>query len=149
MVIALKFRNVHGVGRWAAGELIARQRGRFEQVGICAVVPIPLHPRREYMRGYNQAELFGGPLAEALDVELRTDLIVRTRHRREQNRLSASERARNIRGVFEADETDEPQQGIMLVDDVVTSGATVNEAVRVLTEAGHRVVAVAAIAHRA
>ena len=148
MVIALKFRNVHGVAKWAADELIDRQRGRLEQVGVHAVVPIPLHPRREYMRGYNQAELFGEHLAEALEIELRTDLIVRTKHRRAQSRLSAHKRAGNVSGVFEHQETDGPQHGILLVDDVVTSGATVSEAIRVLTEAGDRVIAVAAIARR-
>lgn len=148
MVITFKFRNVHRVAGWAAGELIGRQRGLFEQLGVRAIVPVPLHPRREYMRGYNQAELFGGRLAEELDVDLRADLIVRTKHRRAQSRLSGNDRATNIKGVFTAEPVDERQDGILLVDDVVTSGATVSEAIRTLAEAGHRVVAVAAIAHR-
>ncbi|MBI5266591.1 MAG: ComF family protein [candidate division Zixibacteria bacterium] len=148
MVIAFKFRNVYRVAGWAASELAARQRDRLEQLGVCAVVPVPLHPRREYMRGYNQAELFGSQLADKLDVDLRADLIIRTKHRRAQSRLSGSERAKNIKGVFTAEPTDERQDGILLVDDVVTSGATVSEAIRTLSEAGHGVVAVAAIAHR-
>ncbi len=149
MVIAFKFRNVRGVAQWAAEELAARQKDRIAAISAQALVPIPLYPGREYFRGYNQAELFAEHLADALGLEIRLDLLVRTKRGREQSRLSAHEREKNIKGVFEALPTESSQRGILIVDDVVTSGATVGEAMRTLQAAGHQVVGALAIAHRA
>jgi ComF family protein len=149
MVIAFKFRNVRGVARWAAEELVARHKDRIVATSAQTLVPIPLYPGREYFRGYNQAELFAEHLADALGLEIRLDLLIRTKHGREQSRLSALDREKNIKGVFEAVPVESPQRGILIVDDVVTSGATVGEAMRTLQAAGHQVVGALAIAHRA
>lgn len=149
MVIAFKFRNVRGVAQWAAEELAARQKDRIAAISAQTLVPIPLYPGREYFRGYNQAELFALHLADALGLDIRLDLLVRMKRAREQSRLSAREREQNIKGVFEAVPAESPQRGILIVDDVVTSGATVGEAMRTLQAAGHQVVGTLAIAHRA
>ncbi|MBU0985105.1 MAG: ComF family protein, partial [candidate division Zixibacteria bacterium] len=114
------------------------------------LLPIPLHPDREYSRGYNQAEVFAQALSETLDLPVRDDLLVRIRRRKLQSRLRRSERARNIRGVFACDVSDDAAreaERVIIVDDVVTSGATVLEARRVLERNGINVVAVASIAH--
>lgn len=147
-VIGLKFRHVRRVAQWAGSELIARQRDRILALSPSALVPVPLHSGREYFRGFNQAELLSECLADNLDIDIRCDLVIRTKHRRVQSRLSGDKRFKNVRGVFEALPTDESVGGIMIVDDVVTSGATISEVARVLREAGHRVVGAVAIAHR-
>jgi ComF family protein len=111
------------------------------------LVPIPLHPIREYARGYNQALEIAAHLSSKLGLPVADDLIVRNTKRRPQQTLPASERAGNIRGVFEALEHDPAPQRILLVDDVVTSGETVLEAARILESAGHVVVGAIALAH--
>jgi ComF family protein len=113
------------------------------------LVPIPLHPAREYGRGYNQARVFAEALAGPLGLALATDLLIRTGKRREQARLRQSDRARNVRGVFEVwnEEAVDKQARLLLVDDVVTSGETAFEARRVLRENGYQVVGVISIAH--
>jgi ComF family protein len=147
-VIGLKFHHVRRVAHWAGLELIARQKNRILELSPSALVPVPLHAGREYFRGFNQAELLAESLADDLDVDIRCDLVIRKKHRRVQSRLSGDKRFKNVRGVFEALPADETVGGILIVDDVVTSGATVSEVSRVLREAGHRVVGVVAIAHR-
>lgn len=148
MVIAFKFRHVRRVGRWAATELSNRQRDRIQLLKPSALVPVPLHSRREYFRGFNQAEVLAEELAEIFDVDVRCDLAHRKKHRSVQSRISGDRRFQNVRGVFEAYPSAEKCERLVLVDDVVTSGATVGELARTLRAAGHEVVGVLAIAHR-
>jgi ComF family protein len=113
-----------------------------------ALVPVPLHSRRAYFRGFNQAELLASELAEILDLDVRCDLAYRKKHRGVQSRISGTKRFDNVRGVFESFSSDDQCTKLLLVDDVVTSGATVGELAQTLRRAGHEVVGVLAIAHR-
>ncbi len=148
MVIAFKFRQVRRVGHWAAVELCGRQRDRIGLLDPSALVPVPLHSRREYFRGFNQAELFAQELGEMLDLDVRCDLAFRKKHRAVQSRISGPKRFENVRGVFEPYHSEERCERLLLVDDVVTSGATVGELSKTLRAAGHQVVGVLAMAHR-
>ncbi len=148
-VIGLKFRHVRRVADWAAAELCGRLGKRISELKAIALVPVPLHSRREYFRGFNQAELFAEKIADCLDLDVRCDLAVRAKHRSVQSRISGTEnRLANVKGVFEALATEDKCDRLLIVDDVVTSGATVGELARVLNAAGHKVVGVLAIAHR-
>lgn len=111
------------------------------------LVPIPLHPSHEYYRGYNQATLFAKNLSEIFNFEVCTHIIKRIKKRKPQSRLSHKKRHKNVAGVFKAEKVKENQNEIILVDDVVTTGATIAEAKKILTEAGYKVKAVIAIAH--
>ena len=148
-VIGLKFRQVRRVAEWAAAELCGRLGKRIAELKATALVPVPLHPRREYFRGFNQAELFAEKIADCLDLDLRCDLAARAKHRGVQSRISGTEqRLANVKGVFSPLVTADNCDRLLIVDDVVTSGATVGELARVLNAAGHKVVGVLAIAHR-
>lgn len=107
---------------------------------VDAVVPVPLHWTRRFKRGYNQAEIIAGELAEALGARLRTDLLVRRHRTKTQTRLSLEEKARNVAGAFavsgkllrrvqNAGSSGTPAEvlnvrHILLVDDVFTTGST-------------------------
>lgn len=102
-------------------------------------VPIPLHASRSKMRGYNQSELLAKGLSKRFGVEV-MDMLQRVRNTKRQVGLTKTERENNIKGAFEIkkeykDKTRDFKQ-IFLVDDVVTSGATLKEATRVLKKAG-------------
>lgn len=115
--------------------------------GCDTLVPIPLYPSRENYRGYNQAVIFARQLARTLGFTVNSGIISRVKKRKPQSRLNLTDRARNIRGVFQAEVEAGENDGIILVDDVVTSGSTVREAKSTLEKAGYRVVAAIAIAH--
>jgi ComF family protein len=101
-----------------------------------AVIPLPLHRARLRRRGYDQALELAKPLARALDLPLRDDLLQRVRATAPQSELSAAARRRNLRGAFvTAGKADLPTH-VTLVDDVMTTGATLHAAADALMRAG-------------
>ena len=100
-----------------------------------AVTALPLHAARRRLRGFDQAELLARAVAAALDVPLRTDLLRRVRTTEAQATLDAAQRARNVAGAFAAAPGD-PPASLLLVDDVTTTGATLEAAARALRGAG-------------
>lgn len=103
-----------------------------------AVVPVPLHVRRIRQRGYDQALELARPLAAALDLPLRPDLLQRVRATRPQSELDAGQRRRNVARAFAVEKDASPPDHVALVDDVMTTGATLHAAARALLEAGVR-----------
>lgn len=147
IIIHFKFRGITYISHYFADKLAEQFGERIHRLEPDYLVPIPLHPLREMTRSYNQAEIFAEKLSERLEIPIATDFLKRVRRRKEQARLSEHERAGNISGVFEATADADPGEKVILVDDVVTSGATVTEARRILVEAGFQVPAAISIAH--
>jgi ComF family protein len=100
------------------------------------ILPIPLHPRRQRRRGYNQSELLARPLAQRLGIQFSSAALRRTRHTVPQVGLGPIERADNVRGAFSADAQVVAGRRILLVDDVLTTGATMSAASEALLAAG-------------
>lgn len=140
----LKYRGRIACGR-VLGELVARSvRSRIDDLpGF--IVPVPLAPGRYRERGYNQAIELGASLERTLGVPMRTDLAVRTRATREQAELNRKERRRNVRGAFSVERA-LPATHLAILDDVVTTGSTVNELAKVLRRAGAEKIEVWAVA---
>jgi ComF family protein len=125
-------------GDLAAGRLLAQLmadafvgRERPE-----AVVPIPLHGRRLRTRGYDQALELARPLARSLDLSLRADTLRRVRPTAAQSELSALARRRNVRDAFVATGATKLPVHVVLLDDVMTTGATLHAAAKALRRVG-------------
>jgi ComF family protein len=100
-------------------------------------VPVPLHPARQKERGFNQAELIARPLARKMGKPLRSWLLVRTRPRPDKLRLSRKERWRIVRGAYSTRQGSQVDNlRVLLVDDVFTTGATLDACSRALKRAG-------------
>lgn len=101
------------------------------------MLPIPLHSSRLRKRGFNQALLLAEPLARAWQLTLLRQVLRRTRATTSQTELSAPERALNVRDAFAVSDTAAiKDKRIMLVDDVLTTGATMAECSRILLQSG-------------
>lgn len=100
-----------------------------------ALVAVPLHIARLRQRGYDQALELARPLAGRLGLPLRTDLLRRARPTTAQSRLDAAARRRNLRGAFVAADRRMPAH-VALIDDVMTTGATLHAAAMALRHAG-------------
>ena len=108
-----------------------------------AVVPVPLSSKRERQRGYNQSEKLAVPLAAAWQIPVWNDVLARTRHTETQTRLTPGDRLRNVSGAFRASSTARHTlrgAHVVVVDDVVTTAATLNACAAALCDGGARVV---------
>lgn len=131
------------LGRWLhqAGRELCREAG--------LIVPVPLHRRRLWRRRYNQSALLAWALGREAGLAVATDLLRRRKPTRSQRGLSASERRRNVQGAFGVDEDRRARLAdahVVLVDDVFTTGATVEAAAAALKRAGARRVDVVTLA---
>ena len=100
-----------------------QKTGRFNIVNY--LVPLPLFPSKEKRRGYNQATILCEGIAEVMDVEILRDVIARTQFTETQTRKGRIERWQNIEGKFELMRPEKiADKNILLVDDVITTGAT-------------------------
>ena len=136
-ITLLKYSAVAPLGDWFGARLAELVAGQPELFEADVVVPVPLHPTRLRERGYNQAELIARPLARRLGVPLRPLLLVRTKPRPDKLKLSRKERWRIVRGAYgmrEGSQVDKMR--VLLVDDVFTTGATLDACARVLRKAG-------------
>ncbi len=142
---ALKFRRKLYYTE-AFAELLIDAAARLDP-DIDAIVPVPLHWRRRALRGFNQAEELCRPLAKSLCLPLLRG-IVRRRGTAAQSGLSAGERNRNLRGAFVARRAPRARH-VLIVDDVITTGATVKHLALTLRAAGVPQVSVLAVARAA
>ena len=119
------------------GRAAARRWAGSELASAAAVVPVPLSRRRRRERGFNQAELIALAVARESGIPLRARVLSRTKDRPPQAGLSATARRRNVSGVYRA-RLPEALRGevVLLVDDVLTTGATADAAARALLGAG-------------
>jgi ComF family protein len=134
---ALKFR-----GRRRLAHLLGREAGRRwvasgELSGAAALVPVPLSRARRRERGYNQAELIARGVARETGIPIRLGILKRIRERPPQAGLSRSARRKNVTGVYRAKLPPRLRgEVLLLVDDVLTTGATAEAASRALLAAG-------------
>jgi ComF family protein len=143
-VLALKFGGRRSLAR-PLGDLVREQceAGLPERPQV--LVPVPLARARERERGFNQAELLAERLGERLGLRVRPRWLVRLRATAPQSELDADARRANVSGAFAAPSTVAGAH-VAIVDDVVTTGATVRECARALRAAGAAQVGVLAVA---
>ncbi|SFG14494.1 ComF family protein [Oribacterium sp. WCC10] len=109
---------------------------RIKSIGIDALVPVPVHRSRFIKRGYNQAEVLASVMGKELDIPVYEDAMVRNKKTTALKELSASERLKNLTGAFSAGEIPYDMHSVLLIDDIFTSGATLEAISRCLKSAG-------------
>jgi len=103
------------------------------------IVSVPLHKQKEYARGYNQARLISKALSRELKLPEESKVIKRLKNTGSQSLLDKKDRQLNIKGAFSVTDYETvSDKSIILVDDIMTTGATLEECGRVLKEAGAR-----------
>ena len=148
LLLDVKFRGAPEFAR-ALGILLGRKIAQSLPQGAAdCVTPIPLHWTRRIMRGYNQAELLALGVARETGLPLER-LIRRRRRTRQQTKLNREERLTNLQDAFCIKNSHKcKNRAILLVDDVMTTGATLASAASVLLDAGARAVYAASAARR-
>lgn len=103
---------------------------------VDVIVPVPLHPARKRERGYNQAALLARELADCLGRPVVEDVLIRTRATAPQTELNPQERRANVSGAFQCVNDGLAARRVLLIDDVYTTGATLEAACAALRDAG-------------
>lgn len=134
---ALKYKGHQEVGellgRWYGAELA--EVGFSEQLDL--ILPVPLHKKKQRARGYNQSDCFAKGLSESLGVTWSAEVLKKGKPTESQTRKTRLERLQNVQDVFFVEKLEAVQgKRIALVDDVITTGATLEACVAVLLEAG-------------
>jgi len=138
LIYGLKFKSIRSAGL-ILGEILADYATTINPIWKnFLVIPIPLGRRRERKRGYNQAEIIAKIISEKLKLPLQSEIVYRTKETLPQSETKkAAEREKNVQGCFKVRK---PEliigRNVILIDDVITSGATINEAARILKESG-------------
>ena len=134
----------HTIGRFYGADLAADKNYQ----SIDAIVPLPLHPARQRKRGYNQAQAFADGLATQLRVSVLPHACARAKHTTTQTDKGRYDRWTNTQGIFEVKN---PQaltgKHILLVDDVITTGATIEACAQAILQVPNTTLSVAAIAY--
>ena len=113
----------------------------FAWEAVDVIIPVPLHPVRQRERSYNQAELLAENLARHIDRRIEKYALHRMKYTTTQTRLDLTHRQTNIKDAFSVTRSAWiHQRCVLLIDDVMTTGATLNECARVLKKAGARTV---------
>ena len=99
---------------------------------VDVVIPVPLHWTRHWKRGYNQAEVIAAEVARVLGLEMRTDILKRSRRTRTQTKVDPRDKSANVHNAFTAIFNNSDMRHILLIDDVFTTGSTLMACFRAL-----------------
>src|SRR5699024_4109163 len=100
------------------------------------LVPVPVHPARKRERGFNQAELLANRIGSRLEIPVCPDMLVRNKKTMPQKGLDPSGRLKNLEEAFSAGKLFDGVEGVILVDDIYTTGSTIEACTRALKKAG-------------
>lgn len=136
-IYELKYGNGTYIGKYLSEFAVQTIKEKYQNIIFDYVTFVPLHKKRERQRTYNQSQIIAKYIAKTLRIQLSSDLVIRARYTSTQTLLNFRERSQNLSGAFEAmNELKLKNKTILLVDDVMTTGATVNECAKALREGG-------------
>ena len=135
-VYQFKYHNRRIYGRFYAEELYRLYGKKLEDWRIDVIIPIPLHPKRRRKRGYNQAEIIAKHLGRISGIRVDRKAVVRVNDTKPQKQLNPKERKRNLQRAFRVHKNWEPVKRILLIDDIYTTGNTIDAVAKVLKEKG-------------
>ena len=119
------------------GEEIAFYLGDFiRRIEPDALIPIPLHKKRKRKRGYNQAKLLAKSIGRQLEIPVEDHLLVRIRDTKPLKLLNPSDRQNNLKKAFNIARNDVKLKRVILIDDIYTTGSTIDEAAKTLRKNG-------------
>lgn len=135
-VYAMKYQNRRVYGQFFGRELAEKYNGFMEKRGVELIIPIPLHKSKKRLRGYNQSQIVAGELAKRTGIPMDMTKLTRRKKTKPQKSLDDRQRKANISGAFSLKGELGGKKNILLVDDIYTTGSTLDEAARVLLNGG-------------
>lgn len=142
----LKYHNKPEIGHLLGAIFGADLQGSKFIAPIDVIVPVPLHPKKQTIRGYNQAEAFAQGISNATSIPVSTDQLIRAINNSSQTKRSKTERWENVQGIFEVPNPHVFQnKHVLLVDDVITTGSTLEACAMALLACSNITISIATI----
>lgn len=126
-IYQFKFHNKRIYGEFYAKEFVRLHGKWIRENEIDLIIPVPLHAKRRRQRGYNQAEIIATYLGEAMGIKVDSKAIVRVKATEHQKVLDNQERRKNLRQAFCVTKNLSEFKNLLIVDDIYTTGSTINE----------------------
>ena len=105
---------------------------KYKNTKFDAIIPVPMYKRKQRRKGFNQTELICDELSKQLNVPVLKKALIQYKASQPQHSLTFKERRKNVKGIYKANPIPIEIQRVLLVDDIMTSGATLNECAKVL-----------------
>lgn len=131
-----KYEGELSCGDYFAGELAAAYGNWIRQISPDVIIPVPIHEKRMRFRGFNQAEHIALLIGEKLGIRVLTDYLIRTENTTPQKGLDVKSRMKNLQKRFQVVADDIYFKKVLLVDDIYTTGATLEACGSALKKAG-------------
>ena len=135
-IAAFKYGARKEYGRYYAVELAKKHESWIKKTGAQALIPVPIHKERHKKRGYNQAEILARELGKRTGIAVCTDRLLRIRNTRPLKLFDRKERMEVLQGAFAVRSSSDFPENILLIDDIYTSGSTMEHAAGILKRAG-------------
>lgn len=147
LIHEVKYKEQQQLGRWL-GQIMGRElKSIFDSKKVDLMLPMPLHPKRQKQRGYNQATLLCEGIHAITSCDFAEQVLVRNTHTKTQTKKTRIERWDNVHEVFSVAKTDAiKNKHIVLVDDVITTGASTEACAATLINKGALAVSVCSLA---
>jgi ComF family protein len=146
-LIKYKFFNRPSFGRTFAKLIYDKIKGMTDWEKVDIIIGVPLHRKKEKKRGYNQAHLISKQLGRLLEIKVNKNILVRTKNTDSQSLLNRADRLRNVKDAFLVTDSNlVKDKSILILDDILTTGTTLDECCKALKDAGARKVIAAVIA---
>ena len=133
---AFKYKNQRGYASFFAEAMISSYYEKFCKLKLDGIVPVPVHHNKKRARGYNQAEVLAKELSKQIKVPMYPHYLERCVDTNPQKELTDKERMKNLKNAFKIGKNGIKLEKVLVVDDIYTSGATIEACTRVLQEAG-------------
>ena len=133
---AFKYNNRREYADFYADAILRESEGVICKWNVDVIIPVPLHPKRLRKRGYNQAEVLARAVSERIKVPVDAGILKRVVNTVPLKELNDKERLNNLKNAFQIAKETLQYKKVILIDDIYTTGTTVNECARVLKEAG-------------
>ena len=131
-IYQFKYHNRRIYGEFYAKELYRLYGTKIKEWGIDVIVPVPLHPKRKRIRGYNQAEIIAKHLGRMTGLPVETKWVQRVRYTKPQKILDNRERKKNLQEAFAVRKNYEKYEKVLIIDDIYTTGSTIDTIAKLL-----------------
>ena len=135
-IYRFKYHNRRRYGKVFASEMMRCCGDELKRWRIGLIIPVPLHPSRKRKRGFNQAEILAAVLSEQTGIPVRKDVLFRIKKTKPQKTLDPGERRDNLKGAFAVSGRWKPCRNVLLIDDIYTTGSTIERCAGMLKKAG-------------